>query len=55
MTKISVKNLNGEIIKIDKFLLPKEGSVRTIIKIIKTKDTNINNLKKIRMSIIKRK
>ena len=50
-----IKKLFGNVIKIDKFTLPKEESNRTIIKIIKTNDTNTNSLKKIRKSIILKK
>ena len=47
-----INKMYGEIEKIDKFLLPKEGSVRTLIKIIKTKETKEKNLKQIRKDII---
>ena len=50
-SKDTINKLHGEIIKIDKFILPKEESTRTILKIKKIKETNENSLKKIRKDI----
>ena len=54
-SKEIINKLHGEIIKKDKFLLPKEESQRTIIKIKKIKETNENSLKKIKKEIILKK
>lgn len=55
MANNTIKKMNGEIIKIDKFLLPIEKSTRTIIKIKKIKEVNINSLKNMRKIIKKGK
>ena len=54
-SKETINKLHGEIIKIDKFILPKEESTRTILKIKKIKETNENSLKKIKKDIILKK
>ena len=54
-SKNTINKLYGEIIKIDKFILPKEESTRTILKIKKVKETKENTLKKIKKEIILKK
>ena len=50
--KETIIKMNGEIIFIDKFLLPKENSNRTLIKVKKNKETNINHLKSLKKNIV---